>query len=245
MSRSPATTNRPHSPCSTGSPAQQSPPYRQPSVAQEMGCATAHLHEHAAMVSLPDFDRPVWDSETILFKGHALTDPSAQEQLGTERTAALRRVAELITPALQEGGQDERGRVHGDLHRENMIALFGGGIGIIDFDDCGEGHFLIDIATVFSSVHRIGRKEPGAYEEFARAFLAGYTRVRPLPADFARLLEPYLLLRDAFILNFVTAAAPVNAVVASWGPGRIAGIVANMQAYVEGCHPGTVTCEQS
>ncbi|MFF3127973.1 hypothetical protein ACFVRD_38070 [Streptomyces sp. NPDC057908] len=127
-----------------------------------------------------------------------------------------------------------------------MIALPGGGIGGIDFNDCGEGHFLIDIATVFSSVHRIGRKEPGAYEEFARAFLAGYTRVRPLPADFARLLEPYLLLRDAFILNFVTTAAPVNAIVASWGPGRITGIVANMQAYVEGCpYPGTVTCEQS
>ncbi|MFF2410682.1 phosphotransferase enzyme family protein [Streptomyces sp. NPDC058092] len=227
-------------------PGTPEPPYRQPGVAQQMGCATAHLHEHAATVPLPEFDRPVWDAETILFKGHALTDPSAQEQLGAEGTAALRRVAELISPALQEGGQDGRGRIHGDLHRENMIALPGGGVGVIDFDDCGEGHFLIDIATVFSSVHRIARKEPGAYEEFAGAFLAGYNQVRPLLADFARLLEPYLLLRDAFILNFVTAAAPVNAVVASWGPGRIAGIVANMQAYVEGCpYPGALTCEQS
>ncbi|MFF1505678.1 hypothetical protein ACFVZR_39095 [Streptomyces sp. NPDC058316] len=70
--------------------------------------------------------------------------------------------------------------------------------------------------------------------------------MRPLPADFARLLEPYLLLRDAFILNFVTTAAPVNAGVASWGPVRIAGIVASMQAYVEGYpYPGTLTFEQS
>ncbi|MET8956697.1 hypothetical protein [Streptomyces sp. NPDC004533] len=42
-----------------------------------------------------------------------------------------------------------------------------------------------------------------------------------------------LLLRDAFILNFVTQNAPVNADVASWGPRRIAGIVANMQAYLD------------
>ncbi|GAA1069106.1 hypothetical protein GCM10009647_091090 [Streptomyces sanglieri] len=69
-------------------------------------------------------------------------------------------------------------------------------------------------------------KEFGAYEEFARAFLSGYTQVRPLPTDWARLLEPYLLFRDVFILDFVTTAAPVNADVASWGPRRIAGIVA-------------------
>ncbi|MCC2275441.1 phosphotransferase [Streptomyces sp. ET3-23] len=226
-------------------PGTAEPPYRQRGVAQEMGRATAHLHEHAATVPLQEFDRPVWEAETILLKGHALTDPAAQEQLGAEGTAALRKVAELITPALQEGGQDDRGRIHGDLHRENMIALSAGGIGVIDFDDCGTGHYLLDIATVLSSVHRIAREEGGAYEEFARAFLAGYTEVRPLPTDSARLLEPYLLLRDAFILNFVTTAAPVNADVASWGPRRIAGIVANMQAYLEGHpYPGTLTSEQ-
>ncbi|MFF9436852.1 phosphotransferase enzyme family protein [Streptomyces sp. NPDC014735] len=223
-------------------PGTAEPPYRQHGMAQEMGCATARVHQHAATVPLLDFDRPVWDAETILFKGHALTDPTAQKQLGTSGTDALRRVAELITPALQEGGQDERGRIHGDLHLENLLALPGGGVGVIDFDDCGVGHFLIDIATALSSVHRIARKEPGAYEEFVRAFLAGYAEVRPLPTGLVRLLEPYLLLRDAFILNFVTAAAPVNAVVASWGPGRIAGIVASMQAYVEGHpYPGILT----
>ena len=226
-------------------PGTAEPPYRQPGVAREMGSATAHLHEHAATVPLPEFDRPLWDAETILLNGHALTDPAAREQLGTDGAAALRKISELITPALQEGSQDDRGRIHGDLHRENMIAMSGDGIGVIDFDDCGTGHFLLDIATVLSSVHRIARKEPGAYEEFARAFLDGYTQVRPLPADSARLLEPYLLLRDAFILNFVTTAAPVNADVASWGPGRIAGIVANMQAYLEGHpYPGTLTSEQ-
>ncbi|MFF2965070.1 phosphotransferase enzyme family protein [Streptomyces sp. NPDC057963] len=211
-------------------------------MAQGMGCATACAHQHSATVPLLDFDRPVWDSETILFKGHALTDPTAQKQLGTSGTDALRRVAELVTPVLQESGQDERGRIHGDLHLENLLALPGGGVGVIDFDDCGVGHFLIDIATALSSVHRIARKVPGAYEEFVRAFLAGYAEVRPLPTGLVRLLEPYLLLRDAFILNFVTAAAPVNAVVASWEPGRIAGIVASMQAYAEGHpYPGTLT----
>ena len=172
----------------------------------------------------------------------AHTDPAAQAQLGTDGAAALRTITELITPALQEGGTADRGRIHGDLHRENMIAMSDGGIGIIDFDDCGTGHYLLDLATVLSSIHRVAHTEPGAYERFAHAFLAGHSDVLPLPADFDRLLEPYLLLRDAFILNFVTAAASVNADVASWGPRRTAGITANMQAYLSGHrYPGALT----
>lgn len=217
-------------------PGTAEPPYRQPGVAQKMGRATAHLHEHAATVPLDEFNRPVWNADTILLQGHALTSQAAQEQLGAEGTAALRKVAELITPALREGDGDQDQRIHGDLHRENMIAMPDGEVGLIDFDDCGTGSFILDIATVLSSVHRTAHKE-GAYEEFARAFLDGYTQVRPLPTHFARLLEPYLLLRDVFVLNFVTAAVLVNEAVAnSWGPRRITGIVANMQAYLEG-HP--------
>ena len=227
-------------------PGTAEPPYREPGMAEQMGSATAHLHQNAATVALTEFDRPLWDAETILFKGHALTDPAARHQLGAEGTAVLRKVADLISPALHEGSPEDLGRIHGDLHRENMIQLPGSGIGLIDFDDCGTGHFLLDIATVLSSIHRIARKEPGAYEDFARAFLAGYTQVRPLPQDTSRLLEPYLLLRDAFVLNFVTTAAPVNADVASWGPGRIVGIVANMVAYLDGSpYPGALTSEQS
>lgn len=228
-------------------PGTAEPPYREPGVAQAMGSATAHLHEHAASVPLPEFDRPVWDAETILHDVHALTDPVARTQLGAGGADTLRKVAELISPALQEGTAADRGRIHGDLHRENMIAMPDGGIGIIDFDDCGTGHYLLDIATMLSSVHRIARKHSGAYEEFARAFLAGYTQVRPLPADFDRLLEPYLLLRDAFVLNFVTGAVLVNdAVASSWGPGRITGIVANMQTYLEGHpYPGALSSDHA
>lgn len=228
-------------------PGTAGPPYREPGVAQAMGSTTAHLHEHAASVTLPEFDRPVWDAETILHNGPALTDPVARTQLGASGADTLRKVAKLISPALQEGTAADRGRIHGDLHRENMIAMPAGGVGIIDFDDCGTGHYLLDIATLLSSVHRITRKVPGAYDEFARAFLTGYTQVRPLPAGFDRLLEPYLLLRDAFVLNFVTEAVLVNEAVAnSWGPGRITGIVANMQTYLQGHpYPGTLASEHA
>lgn len=201
---------------------------------QKIGSATAQLHQNSATVSLPEWDRPVWDAETTFLNGHVLGNPAARDQVGANGTATLRRVAELIAPALHEGGATDRGRIHADLHRGNIIALPDGGIGFIDFDDCGTGHYMLDIATALSSIYRTTQKEPGAYESLAHAFLAGYARIRALPGDIERLLEPYLLLRDAIILNFVTAAVPVNASVAAWGPGRIAGIVASMQKYLGG-----------
>ncbi|MGW0876777.1 phosphotransferase enzyme family protein [Streptomyces sp. NPDC002740] len=97
-------------------PGAAEPPYRQPGITQEMSIATAHLHQHAATVPLPEFDRPVWDAETILLNGPALTSPGVHEHLGAAGTATLRKVTELTTPALQEGGPGDRRRMHGDLH---------------------------------------------------------------------------------------------------------------------------------
>ncbi|WP_280426391.1 phosphotransferase enzyme family protein [Nocardia carnea] len=217
------------------------PDYRQPAVAEAMGAATAYLHDNAAKVELPDFDRPVWDTETILTKGNALTDPVAREQLGTEGFATLQAVADRITPRLSAVGTVGHSRIHGDLHRENMIALPDGGVGIIDFDDSGHGHPVLDIATALSSIHRIAQAVPGAYDEFARRYLHGYARVRPLPTGFDELFEPHLVLRDVFVLNFVTSAVPVNAAVAQWGPDRIAGILANMRYYLDrSAYPGSL-----
>ncbi|MGW0925860.1 hypothetical protein ACWD3J_43550 [Streptomyces sp. NPDC002755] len=108
-SRSRTTTNRPPSPCCTGSPAHQSRP-------TDNRASPPPTCQHAATVPLPEFDRPVWDAETILLNGPALTSPSVHEQLGAAGTATLRKVTELITPALQEGGPGDRGRIHGDLH---------------------------------------------------------------------------------------------------------------------------------
>ncbi|MFD8690738.1 phosphotransferase enzyme family protein [Streptomyces sp. NPDC059651] len=177
---------------------------------------------------------PVRSEHSLRTRRHGRADgrPAVRGQRRMARYPARQGLL-LISPAFQEGASADRGRIHGDLHRENMIAMPDGHIGVID--DCGTGHYLLDIATMLSSVHRIERKQPGHYEEFAQAFLAGYAQVRPLPADFVRLLEPYLLLRDVFVLDFVTGAVLLNEAVANtWGPGRIAGIVANMQSYLEG-----------
>jgi hypothetical protein len=48
---------------------------------------------------------------------------------------------------------------------------------VLDFDDCGWGHFLYDLAPLLGNLSDADRFPP-----LARAFLAGYRRVRALPA---------------------------------------------------------------
>lgn len=219
-------------------PGTAEPPYQRPGIAARMGAATAHLHRNAATVEIPDFDRPTWDHETIVLEGAALADPEASMNLPEHGRRTLRAVADRITHALAGRPESEHRRIHGDLHRENMIALPTGGVGIIDFDDCGWGSPVLDIATVLSSIYRIAHTTPGAYDQFAHRFLDGYAEVFELPEDLDDLLEPYLVLRDCFVLNFVSGALS-NASVAAWGHDRIAGILATMDAYLAGqTYPG-------
>ncbi|MFI2473072.1 phosphotransferase enzyme family protein [Nocardia xishanensis] len=218
-------------------PGTAEPDFRNPTNTAGMGAATAHLHHNAATVDIP-FDRPHWNLDTILTAGAATMNPAARANLGENGRATLQAVGDQLRHAMA-GHHDVELRIHGDLHRENMIAMPDGAVGIIDFDDCGWGNPILDIATVLSSIHRIA-EAPGEYEKFYATFIDGYSRIVSLPDKFEQLLEPFLVLRDVFVLNFVSEAMNHNAEVASWGPGRIAGILDSMREYLSGsAYPGT------
>ncbi|MEU8942677.1 phosphotransferase [Streptomyces goshikiensis] len=219
-------------------PGHAEPPFREPGIAEGMGAVTAQLHHHAQTTALPDnFARPTWDAADILDRGYALTHPD-HPLLGANGAAVLRAVAERIH-AHGPLPERDRGLIHGDLHRENMLLTPNGSIAVIDFDDCGLGAYTLDIATVLSSIHRLCRNDSEAYADFAHRFLTAYEKIRPLPESMDR-FEDFLLLRDAFIVNFVTSST--NTEVATWGPRRVAGLIAQMQAHLAGdTYPGTLT----
>jgi Ser/Thr protein kinase RdoA (MazF antagonist) len=86
-------------------------------------------------------------------------------------------------------GPDAFGLIHGDLHHRNVL-FRKGGIGAIDFDDCGYGHWLYDLAVPL----KVLQGHP-AYSELRQGLLTGYRRRRPLPGDQEAHLETFMALR--------------------------------------------------
>ncbi len=212
-------------------PGRASLPYTRAGVAEEVGALTARLHDHASAFRPADgFVRPSWGHEEIFAKGAALADPTARGRLTEDEYALLRDVGATVRERLPEPGPADWGLIHADLHRGNLVGTPDGDVAVIDFDDCGWGFFMLDVATVLSSVLRTTRGEPGGYERFADGYLRGYRSIRELPPAASR-FDEFLVMRDMIILNFVLGSR--NAAVLGWGPERARGILRLMRQYLK------------
>jgi Ser/Thr protein kinase RdoA (MazF antagonist) len=72
-------------------------------------------------------------------------------------------------------GPDQFTLIHADLHLDNAL-FHRGEVQVIDFDDCGHGYLVYDLAVALWEL----RHRPD-YQAFQDAMLAGYGSVRPLP----------------------------------------------------------------
>ncbi len=95
-------------------------------------------------------------------------------------------------------GPEHFGLVHGDFLPENLLLGPGGDITLLDFDDCGTGWFLFDIATALF-VPSID----DSYPQVCDAFVAGYRSVRDLPDTEVAMLPLFLALRAATYVGWM------------------------------------------
>jgi Ser/Thr protein kinase RdoA (MazF antagonist) len=79
--------------------------------------------------------------------------------------------------------------MHADLHHRNVL-FQRGAAGAIDFDDCGFGPWLYDLAVPLTALQ--GHPD---YPVLRQALLAGYRRHRPLSPEHEALLPRFLALR--------------------------------------------------
>jgi Ser/Thr protein kinase RdoA (MazF antagonist) len=101
---------------------------------------------------------------------------------------------------------DSFGLIHADLHLEN--ALFDGdAVRLIDFDDCGFGYWLYDIAVSLWEL-----RYRNDYGDFRSALIDGYTRHRPLPPGGLAQLDNFIATREVAIGLWYTGTAQVSPV---------------------------------
>jgi len=230
-------------------------------VMERVGAFTARLHNHAAQfVPPPGFVRQRWNwshfsavssildpdsvgawacpalvNIDIWNLGGASPRPygNLPQDWGTDAQALLSAVGQQARETLTEIGMDESawGLIHADLHRDNIL-IKRGQVGVIDFDDCGWGYYLFDVASVLDSFSRRVATDTRHYHLLKQAYLTGYDRIRPLPANVGNYLRTFKALRDLVTLNFILRSH--NARVQEWGPVRITAIMRCLQAYVDG-----------
>jgi Ser/Thr protein kinase RdoA (MazF antagonist) len=185
-----------------------------------VGDLLGQLQRHAQGWTPPrGFARPRVDVLTTAARRASAAGPAEQATQGVHPTpddeaAALALVARLLgdgdrrvlaeafrftrrsTAALAKASS-ARGLIHGDLHYENSLFHDGRALAI-DFDDCGWGPYLYDLAVPLSELE--GRSN---YEALRDALLDGYARHRALPDAYDHHLRALMILRRVQLVMWI------------------------------------------
>jgi Ser/Thr protein kinase RdoA (MazF antagonist) len=161
-----------------------------PSHLRKVGMLTAALHLNASQFAAPDgfcrgqvdlVDEETEERVARVFASHS----RAAETLG-------RKVLYRVRIAQDElgSGPDAFGFIHADIHQANYL-FKQGQLALIDFGDCGWGHYLYDLAVTINEVRHLPNGS-----DLRRAFIAGYREVRDLPVQHEAQIDAFLLLRN-------------------------------------------------
>ena len=172
-----------------------------PAIFRAIGREMALLHGAADAFRQPvGFERPAWDAAGLLgeapFWGRFWDCPVLAAEDRTWLTA-LREDLSARLAAIAPGL--DHGLIHADIVRENIFVRKGG-VAFIDFDDCGFGFRLFDLATTLLR----NRREPN-YPAFRNALLEGYAAVRPQAKASFEHLPLFLLLRALTYIGWAAA----------------------------------------
>ncbi|MCU5772064.1 phosphotransferase [Erwiniaceae bacterium BAC15a-03b] len=162
-----------------------------PRAFRQLGHITARLHQHSRQWQRPaGFQRIIWDHHTMVSPdshwGHWQDAPNLQ----TADRAIVEQAITRIGDELAEYGKgaDRYGLIHADLRLTNLL-LHKGETRVIDFDDCGFGWYLHDLAAAISFVEHHPRAA-----EWVDHWIHGYEQVAHISdADMA--LVPTLLMQ--------------------------------------------------
>ena len=175
-----------------------------------LGSVMARLHNHAGGWRVPPgFVRIRWDWETffgntMVYGGINAAD--AWDLLPDDLRRKFARVASGMKGVMAHLGEgaDSFGLIHADLHLDNAL-FWRDEVRVIDFDDCGFGYWLYDIAVALWEL-----RLRNDYGDFRSALIDGYTQHRPLPPGSLAHLDDFIATREVAFGLWYTATAQVN-----------------------------------
>ena len=172
-----------------------------------LGKVAGHIHAHSCSWNLPDdFQRDRWDFDAMLGLKPIFGRWEEGPGLTGERTALLSDLASMIRVRLETFGKSSKrfGLIHADLRLANLL-VHKGETRVIDFDDCGFGWYLYDLATAMSFI-----EERSDISELISSWGEGYQRVLPLAEEDVTEIPTFLMLRRLVILGWIASHAETD-----------------------------------
>ncbi|MBU2195683.1 MAG: SDR family oxidoreductase [Alphaproteobacteria bacterium] len=199
------------------------------------GQLAAQIHNFTERWTSPaGFTRRHWDEEGLFGDDGHFGCFWEYELLSDDQRRLLLDAREKLRGELSSFGKspDRYGLTQGDFLPENLLKE-GDTLRIIDFDDCGYGWHLMDLAT--SLFFLAG--EPG-FETALEGLLEGYRSRRPLPDEHLALLPGMILARGFSYMAWAQSRAETEAA-KELGPALVEGVCALASEYLAAPGPST------
>lgn len=185
----------------------------------ELGAISARLHAHArGWTPPPGFSRKRWDCDTILGDAPHWGRWQDAPGLTADGHATLARLSrDLRTRLVAYGtGLGRFGLIHADLRLTNLL-LDAQGLWAIDFDDCGFGWWMYDLASALSFIETDVR-----LPALIAAWCAGHGAVS---AEDRAIIPSLIMLRRVLLTAWLGSRADSDTAAAIGGADYTAGTV--------------------
>lgn len=187
---------------------------RSPRHFELLGRVAGELHNHSERWELPaGFVRPTYNVEGFIGRRSKFPIGTIGGELPSPIRHDLVEVHQRLTKTEQQLGLDAEifGLIHSDLSFGNVLFRAGQAVPI-DFDDCGFGYYLYDIAVLLAGPY--GR--PG-FRKIADALLKGYREVRSLSNDMEEYIPTFMAGRaTALILEAAAESPDISLIEGQW-----------------------------
>lgn len=201
------------------------------------GRLAAELHNHSASIDLPSgFTRHSWCDDGLLgdaplwgsFWDLDLLSPDQRRSLLEARAKARAQLAAYGKAA------NRFGMIHADFVPENLLSDQGR-LQLIDFDDCGFGWHMFELATALYFV-----VDAPNYRVLRDSLMAGYRTARPLAEEDLAMLPLFLFARGTTYLGWIQTR-PETQTAKELGPALVERTCRLAAEYLAASGPGTAT----
>lgn len=194
-----------------------------------LGEITARLHLHARQWNPPPgFTRKRWDVETILGPQPHWGNWRQAQGLDATGETLLARATDALAKQLHAYGTGPEvfGLIHADLRLANLM-VEGDNLTAIDFDDCGFGWWVYDLAAALSFIETDPR-----LPDLIASWVDGYTRIAPLRLEDRAMIPSLIFLRRVLLTAWLSTRADSDTAQSLGGPAYTRGTLDLAERYL-------------